>query len=265
MNSITDAIGSDNGWFEVTKGMSASVQKEQSKVSSGRRLGDLAWMPEAGVSWRLVSLRATGSEQYAESIAHYNGMNVDHPIPVNRVLMIPGSILAPQHAPRSRTLASNVSNSQIREKSNLSFDANIKALSSLDSVKPAPSSIAAENTKNDQNKSSQWRFTVPDSVNESGGPDSIERRAPTQSEILTQTQPIETVNVNMFSGQVKVLGKVDVTRVAVGNGDIVRAEVLQGGELLVIAQAPGSTSLRLWHTDESQTDFNIRISVCGCV
>jgi pilus assembly protein CpaC len=64
----------------------------------------------------------------------------------------------------------------------------------------------------------------------------------------------------MFTGQVKVLGQVDVTRVAIGNGDIIRAEVLKSGELLVIAQSPGSTSLRLWHTDKKQSDFNIRVS-----
>ena len=71
---------------------------------------------------------------------------------------------------------------------------------------------------------------------------------------------VGTENVDMFAGQVKVLGQVDVTRVAIGNGDIVRAEVLNTGELLVIAQSPGSTSLRLWHTDKRQSDFNIRVS-----
>ena len=69
-----------------------------------------------------------------------------------------------------------------------------------------------------------------------------------------------TVNVDMFAGEVKVLGKVNVTRVAIGNGSIVRAEVLKTGELLVIAQTAGSTSLRLWHKDETQSDFNIRVA-----
>lgn len=72
--------------------------------------------------------------------------------------------------------------------------------------------------------------------------------------------PLKTDNLDMFSGQVKVLGKVNVTRVAIGNGDIIRAEVLKSGELLVIAQTAGSTSLRLWHSDDSQSDFNIRVS-----
>jgi len=73
-------------------------------------------------------------------------------------------------------------------------------------------------------------------------------------------QTVKTVNVDMFSGQVDVLAKVDVKRVAVGNGGVIRAEVLKTGELLVIAQSPGSTSLRLWHKSGKQTDFNIRVS-----
>lgn len=81
------------------------------------------------------------------------------------------------------------------------------------------------------------------------------RRLETQ---ILKTQ--KTSNLDMFSGQVKVLGKVNVSRVAIGNGDVIRAEVLKSGELLVIAQAAGSTSLRLWHSDKSQSDFNIRVS-----
>jgi len=80
---------------------------------------------------------------------------------------------------------------------------------------------------------------------------------------LRNTQPgttVETINVDMFAGEVKVMGRVEVTRVAVGNGDVVRAEVLKSGELLVIGQSAGSTSLRLWHTDSTQSDFNIRVS-----
>ena len=90
-----------------------------------------------------------------------------------------------------------------------------------------------------------------------------ERQAVQPENLQLETQILETQktnNLDMFSGQVKVLGKVNVSRVAIGNGDVIRAEVLKSGELLVIAQAAGSTSLRLWHSDESQSDFNIRVS-----
>ena len=73
-------------------------------------------------------------------------------------------------------------------------------------------------------------------------------------------QAVVSRNVDMFVGQVQVLDRVAVKRVAVGNGKIVRAEVLATGELLVIAQTPGSSSIRLWHQDESQTDYNVRVT-----
>ena len=71
---------------------------------------------------------------------------------------------------------------------------------------------------------------------------------------------LDDQNVDMFAGEVQVFGEVDVTRVAVGNGGIVRAEVINTGELLVIAQAAGSSSLRLWNKDGSQSSFNVRVS-----
>ena len=76
-------------------------------------------------------------------------------------------------------------------------------------------------------------------------------------------RPISGVSrerLDLFAGEVSVLGEVDVSRVAVGNGAIVRAEVLDSGELLVIAQSAGSSSLRLWHRDGRQSDYNIRVS-----
>jgi len=68
-----------------------------------------------------------------------------------------------------------------------------------------------------------------------------------------------TINLDMFVGEVKVLEKVDVRRVAIGNGSIVKAEVIDTGELLIIAATAGSSSIRLWNKDGSQTDYNIRV------
>jgi len=66
--------------------------------------------------------------------------------------------------------------------------------------------------------------------------------------------------VDMFTGEARVFGKVDVERVAVGNGDVLRAEVLANGDLLAIALTAGSSSLHLWHKDGSRSDFNTRVS-----
>ena len=73
-------------------------------------------------------------------------------------------------------------------------------------------------------------------------------------------QLVDQTNLDMFAGELKVLGKVDVTRVAIGNGSIIRAEILNTGELLIIGQQAGSTSLRLWNKDETQSSYNIRVT-----
>lgn len=69
-----------------------------------------------------------------------------------------------------------------------------------------------------------------------------------------------TINLDLFVGEVRVMGVVDTTRVAVGNGSIVNAKVIESNELLIIATGVGSTSLRLWNSDTTQTDYNIRVS-----
>jgi pilus assembly protein CpaC len=208
------AFASDNeGWFEVTKGMIESTALVSKALVTP---SDQIWLPEPGESLARISERATGTSEHAFTIARFNGLNANEPIPRNRVLMIPGALMIPGH----QQLAHGAfqPRSQIRE-------------INTDIVVPAQSFSA------EQSKADEVVVPVP--------------RVPIA---------VGTRNVDMFAGQVKVLGQVDVTRVAIGNGDIIRAEVLKSGELLVIAQSPGSTSLRLWHTDKKQSDFNIRVS-----
>jgi len=67
-------------------------------------------------------------------------------------------------------------------------------------------------------------------------------------------------NVDMFVGEVRIFGTVSVNRIAVGNGKVIRGDVLASGELLVIAEAPGSSTLRLWNSDGTFIDYNVRVS-----
>lgn len=205
----------NDGWFEVTKGM---VESPSSGWKARVRPKDQIWVPEPGESLATVAERATGTAEHAFTIARFNGLKANEPIPSNSVLMIPGALMIPGHEQLAH--GEFQSRSQIRE-----IDAVI--------ADPVVSVIAEQSEPNE--------VVVVEPVHQS---------------------PIDvgTTNVDMFAGQVKVLGQVDVTRVAIGNGDIIRAEVLKSGELLVIAQSPGSTSLRLWHTDKKQSDFNIRVS-----
>lgn len=70
----------------------------------------------------------------------------------------------------------------------------------------------------------------------------------------------KTSNLDLFVGEVHSLGSVAVNRVAVGSGKVVRVEAVSGGELLIIAEGKGSSSLKLWLKNGSQQNYNIRVS-----
>lgn len=213
----------NDGWFEVTKGMIEKISSVSEAIDAP---GDQIWVPAAGESLAAIAQRATGTPDHALAIARFNGLEVNEPVPANSILMIPGALLLPGHLRQDQN--SFRPRSQIRE-------------IETDSIVPVEgiNSITLDYADTDV-------------------------QAPLVTAVDADAPPapldVGTRNVDMFAGQVKVLGHVDVTRVAIGNGDIIRAEVLKTGELLVIAQSAGSTSLRLWHTDKKQSDFNIRVS-----
>ncbi|MCU7802948.1 MAG: pilus assembly protein N-terminal domain-containing protein [Candidatus Thiodiazotropha sp. (ex Lucinoma borealis)] len=67
-------------------------------------------------------------------------------------------------------------------------------------------------------------------------------------------------NIDLFVGEVNILDKVEVDRVAIGKDGIVKVEILSTQELLIIGEQVGSTSLRLWNKDGSQYQYNIRVA-----
>jgi pilus assembly protein CpaC len=67
-------------------------------------------------------------------------------------------------------------------------------------------------------------------------------------------------NIDLFIGEVKILGKVSVDRVAIGKAGIIKLEILSTDELLIIGEQAGSTSLRFWNKDGSASEYNIRVS-----
>jgi len=196
------------------------------------RSGDRLWMSRDGDTFASIARRTTGSDINADAIARYNARSVDASLPTDTVLYIPVEL-------SSRAMAEPAPVAwEIREYAMPERSGNDAGdgVGGADRVAPAPgleagAAIGAE-------------------------PVTIVARKPA-------VQPLADVNserLDLFAGEVSVLGEVSVTRVAIGNGDIVRAEVLGSGELLVIAQTEGSSSLRLWHSDGRQSDYNIRVS-----
>lgn len=70
----------------------------------------------------------------------------------------------------------------------------------------------------------------------------------------------ENRKLNMFVGETKVLENVAVKRIAIGNGALLKARVLTEGQLVLIAEKEGSTSVHLWHPDGRESSINVRIT-----
>ncbi len=66
--------------------------------------------------------------------------------------------------------------------------------------------------------------------------------------------------LDLFVGEVTVLQDIAVDRIAVGNGKLLKVEILPNRQLLLIAEQEGSTSLHLWHKDARESHYNIRIA-----
>lgn len=64
----------------------------------------------------------------------------------------------------------------------------------------------------------------------------------------------------MFVGEVKILPVDRVSRIAVGNGKLFTTSVIGNNEMLVIAEAPGDSSLVIWSGDGSKKAYTVRIS-----
>jgi len=244
------AWATDNtGWFEVTRGMIVTPVAQTRRAASPT---DYQVTATPGDTLASIALRETGMVEHAFSIARYNGLAVDESLPGNTVVLIPQALLP---VPRKQgQIESRESRWQIQE-----FEEQ-PGPPTQGPGKKLNDTSDTENTSNtaDSAKNADTGDVAPAATSDTTGTKAV--FVPSINPAVIRGEPVATENIDMFAGEVNVMGRVEVTRVAVGNGDIVRVEVLKSGELLVIAQSSGSTSLRLWHTDNSQSDFNIRVS-----
>lgn len=67
-------------------------------------------------------------------------------------------------------------------------------------------------------------------------------------------------SVSLFVGEAKTLPISGVTRVAVGNGKLITATVIDGREILLLGEAPGDTSLFIWSGTQVQK-YKVKISL----
>jgi pilus assembly protein CpaC len=74
-----------------------------------------------------------------------------------------------------------------------------------------------------------------------------------------KSQMITAQNLSFFVGELKVFNNVDVERVAIGNGGIIKVELLPNHQLLLIAESIGSTYLHFWNKNGSESEYNIKV------
>ena len=68
--------------------------------------------------------------------------------------------------------------------------------------------------------------------------------------------------VDMFVGESKVFNEANVKRIAIGAGALIKVKELANNRLMIIANAPGSTTVHVWYKnkDWQPRAYNIRIS-----
>jgi pilus assembly protein CpaC len=72
-------------------------------------------------------------------------------------------------------------------------------------------------------------------------------------------RPSAQPSVQLYTGQVQVLDMPNVSRVAVGNGGVLKAQVIDSGQVVLIGQAAGSTTLRLWASRGAQYAYEVTV------
>jgi len=65
--------------------------------------------------------------------------------------------------------------------------------------------------------------------------------------------------IALYRGEVQVLDLSNVTRIAVGNGQVLRANVVASDQVVLIAEKPGSSSLRVWTRDGEQFNYDVKV------
>jgi pilus assembly protein CpaC len=65
-------------------------------------------------------------------------------------------------------------------------------------------------------------------------------------------------SIELFAGEARVL-PLNAARIAIGNGKVISASAIAENQLLILADTPGTTTLRLWLKDGSERELVVRV------
>ncbi len=74
-----------------------------------------------------------------------------------------------------------------------------------------------------------------------------------------QQELTPVTSINLFVGEIKILEVGAVERVAVGKGSLISTTLLDNGQLLILAEEEGETSVHLWYTDGAESDLKVHV------
>lgn len=67
-------------------------------------------------------------------------------------------------------------------------------------------------------------------------------------------------DISMNTGEVRIIEPHKMTRVAVGDGNLLQAQALETGELLLIGKKTGTTTLQIWHGTNQRSSYRVNIA-----
>ncbi len=79
--------------------------------------------------------------------------------------------------------------------------------------------------------------------------------------ILMTTGAFATDHISMFLGEIKIIEVGAIDRVAVGNGELLSTTMLDNGQLLLLAEKDGETTVHIWYSDGSESDIKVQVLV----
>jgi len=78
---------------------------------------------------------------------------------------------------------------------------------------------------------------------------------------IMTTAAFATDQISMFLGEIKIIEVGAIDRVAVGKGDLLSTTMLDNGQLLLLAEKDGETTVHIWYSDGSESDIKVQVLV----
>ncbi len=79
--------------------------------------------------------------------------------------------------------------------------------------------------------------------------------------LVAQEDMVPITSITVFVGEIKILEVGAVDRVAVGKGSLISTTLLDNGQLLILAEEEGETSVHLWYADGAESDLKVHVLV----